>query len=183
MCEQILRDQASANPALKVAILRYFNPVGAHPSSLIGEDPSGVPNNLMPFISQVAAGERAELSIFGGDYETKDGTGVRDYLHVVDLAKGHLAALDYLSDHSGAFMVNLGTGVGYSVLDLVKAFSEVNNIEIPYKIIARRAGDLAEFYADPSRAENLLGWKAELSLREMCRDSWNWQSKNPEGYK
>lgn len=183
MCEQILRDQASANPALKVAILRYFNPVGAHPSSLIGEDPSGVPNNLMPFISQVAAGKRAELSIFGGDYETKDGTGVRDYLHVVDLAKGHLAALDYLSDHSGAFMVNLGTGVGYSVLDLVKAFSEVNNIEIPYKIIARRAGDLAEFYADPSRAENLLGWKAELSLREMCRDSWNWQSKNPEGYK
>ena len=163
-------------------LLRYFNPVGAHPSGLMGEDPRGIPNNLMPFISQVAAGRRHHLNVFGSDYDTPDGTGVRDYIHVVDLARGHVAATEYMRDHTGTEAVNLGTGVGYSVLDIVKAFEAANGIRIPYVIAPRRAGDVATVYADPGKSLRLLGWKAEKTLEDMCRDSWNWQSRNPNGY-
>ncbi len=182
MGEQILRDIAQADPRWSVVLLRYFNPVGAHESGDIGEDPRGIPNNLMPYISQVAIGRREHLSVFGNDYPTPDGTGVRDYIHVVDLARGHVAAIDYLMDHKGAEVFNLGTGVGYSVLDMVKAFETANNLEIPYQIAPRRAGDLPEVYADPSKSAQVLGWSAQRTLEDMCRDSFHWQSKNPQGY-
>lgn len=183
MMEQILSDTAKANPDMSIVILRYFNPIGAHESGRIGEDPNGIPNNLMPYITQVAAGRLKCLGVFGNDYDTHDGTGVRDYIHVVDLAKGHVKAIDYSATHKGTEIFNLGTGTGYSVLDIVNAFSKVNNIEIPYEIKPRRAGDIAECYADASKAEKLLGWKAEKGLEDMCRDSWNWQSHNVSGYK
>ncbi|MDD3411092.1 MAG: UDP-glucose 4-epimerase GalE [Eubacteriales bacterium] len=182
MIEQIMQDVAHANPDWAVALLRYFNPVGAHESGLIGENPVGIPNNLMPYITQVATGKLKELRVFGNDYPTPDGTGVRDYIHVVDLAKGHVAACEYLENHTGCEVINLGTGVGYSVLDLVKAFERVNGIKIPYVIAPRRAGDIAQCYADASKAKRLLGWTAKLSLDDMCRDSWHWQSTNPNGY-
>lgn len=165
----------------KIAILRYFNPVGAHESGLIGEDPKGIPNNLMPIIAQVATGRREKLNVWGNDYSTPDGTGVRDYIHVVDLAAGHLKALKKL-DEPQCFEVNLGTGQGYSVLDVVKAFEHVSNREIKYEIAPRRPGDVAECYADPTFARDFLGWSAEKNLREMCQDMWHWQSKNPNGY-
>ncbi len=183
MMEQILSDTAKANPDMSVVLLRYFNPIGAHESGRIGEDPNGIPNNLMPYITQVAAGRLKELGVFGDDYPTHDGTGVRDYIHVVDLAKGHVKAIEYSEKHKGTEVFNLGTGTGYSVLDIVKAFSKVNNIEIPYVIKPRRAGDIAECYADARKAEEILGWKAEKSLEDMCRDSWNWQSNNVNGYR
>lgn len=182
MIEQILTDTAHANSELSVVLLRYFNPIGAHESGLIGEAPNGIPNNLMPYISQVAIGKREKLSVYGNDYPTHDGTGVRDYIHVVDLAKGHVAAINYAAKHKGTEVVNLGTGVGYSVLDIVKSFERVNGITIPYVITSRRPGDIAECYADPQKAYNLLGWKAEKNIDDMCRDSWNWQQKNPNGY-
>ena len=181
--EQILTDTQRANPEMSIVILRYFNPIGAHKSGRIGEDPNGIPNNLMPFITQVAAGRLPQLGVFGDDYPTRDGTGVRDYIHVVDLAKGHVKAIDYSADHKGAEIVNLGTGTGYSVLEIVKAFERVNNIKIPYVIKPRRAGDIAECFANAEKAEKVLGWKAELGLDEMCFDSWNWQSHNKNGYK
>lgn len=183
MMEQILSDTARANPEMSVVLLRYFNPIGAHESGRIGEDPNGIPNNLMPYITQVAAGRLKQLGIFGDDYPTHDGTGVRDYIHVVDLAKGHVKAIDYSANHKGTEVFNLGTGTGYSVLDIVKAFSKVNNIEIPYEIKPRRAGDIAECFADPTKAKTELGWVAEKDLEDMCRDSWNWQSNNVNGYK
>ena len=173
--EIILRDTAAAEPELSVVLLRYFNPIGAHPSGLIGERPNGIPNNLMPYVTQVAAGILKQLSVFGNDYDTRDGTGVRDYIHVVDLAKGHLKALEYSFSHSGCEVFNLGTGVGYSVLDIVKTFEKVNGVKIPYVIAPRRAGDIAEYYGDPTKAYELLGWKTEKTLDDMCRDSWNWQ--------
>ena len=182
MGEQILRDIAKADPEWSVVLLRYFNPVGAHPSGLIGEHPSGVPNNLMPFISQTAVGKREKLSVFGNDYPTPDGTGVRDYIHVVDLARGHVCAMDYLMTHQGEAVFNLGTGQGYSVLDMVHAFEAANGVVIPYVIAPRRSGDLAVCYADPARSQQQLGWRAQFDLTDMCRDSWNWQSKNPNGY-
>ncbi len=182
MNEQILRDTAAANPGFNVVLLRYFNPVGAHPSGLMGEDPSGIPNNLMPFVSQTAIGKRDKVSVFGNDYDTKDGTGVRDYLHVVDLAKGHIAALRYELEHGGVETFNLGTGKGYSVLEMIAAFSKACGHQIPYVIADRRPGDLATVYADPSKAKKVLGWEAEKGLDEMCADAWNWQSKNPNGY-
>lgn len=183
MSEQIMRDMAFADKDWAVALLRYFNPIGAHPSGLIGEDPKGIPNNLMPYISQVAVGRRKELSVFGNDYDTPDGTGVRDYIHVVDLARGHVAAIEYMQkNHRGESVFNLGTGTGYSVLDMVKAFSRVTGREIPYKIVDRRPGDLATVYSSPDKSAELLGWKAQHSLDDMCRDAWNWQSKNPMGY-
>jgi len=181
--EEMLRDLNASEKRWRIALLRYFNPIGAHPSGLIGEDPNGIPNNLFPFITQVAIGAREELSIFGDDYPTPDGTGVRDYIHVVDLARGHLAALDYQEQNDGLLTVNLGTGQGYSVLDMVNTFAEVSGRQIPYRIAARRAGDIASCYADPTFAEQALGWKAVFGLREMCRDGWNWQQKNPRGYK
>ena len=183
MLEQILTDIAYADKDLSVVLLRYFNPVGAHKSGLIGEDPNGIPNNLMPFISQVAIGKRECLSVFGNDYNTKDGTGVRDYIHVVDLANGHLKALDYLNDHDGVSVFNLGTGTGYSVLEMVKAFEKASGREVKYKITARRPGDIAECYANPEKARRELGFEAKYTLEDMCRDAWNWQSKNPNGYK
>lgn len=183
MMEQILTDTANANPDMSIVILRYFNPIGAHESGRIGEDPNGIPNNLMPYITQVAAGRLKCLGVFGNDYPTHDGTGVRDYIHVVDLAKGHVKAIDYSAEHKGTEIFNLGTGTGYSVLDIVNAFSNVNNIEIPYEIKPRRAGDIAECYADASKAEKTLGWTAEKTLEDMCKDSWNWQSQNVNGYK
>ncbi len=182
MVENILHDLNASNPAWCVAVLRYFNPVGAHASGLIGEDPNGIPNNLMPYISQVAVGRRDFLSIFGGDYLTPDGTGVRDYIHVVDLAKGHLAALDYLSKTPGLLTVNLGTGIGLSVLEMVNAFQIASGIEIPYQIVERRAGDIACCYADPALAAEKLGWRAELGVEAMCHDAWRWQSNNLNGY-
>lgn len=182
MNEQILTDATKADPELSVVLLRYFNPIGAHESGMIGENPNGVPNNLMPYITQVAVGKLEQLGVFGDDYPTHDGTGVRDYIHVVDLAKGHVKAIDYASVHKGTEIVNLGTGVGYSVLDIVKTFIKVNGVDIPYAIKPRRAGDIAECYADPSKALEVLGWKAEKNLEDMCRDSWNWQKKNPRGY-
>ena len=183
MSERILTDAASADKELSAVILRYFNPVGAHESGLIGEDPSGVPNNLMPYITQVAVRKLEKLRVFGNDYDTQDGTGVRDYIHVVDLAKGHVAALKYAASHKGAEIFNLGSGCGHSVLEIVKTFEKVNGVEIPYEIVGRRDGDLPEYYADPSKANELLGWKTEKSLEDMCRDSWKWQSGNPDGYK
>ena len=182
MNEQILQDASNADKDLSVVLLRYFNPIGAHESGKIGENPNGIPNNLMPYITQVAAGRLKCLGVFGNDYNTHDGTGVRDYIHVVDLAKGHVKAIDYAEKHKGTEIFNLGTGVGYSVLDIVKAFSRANNIEIPYEIKPRRAGDIDECYADPTKAKEVLGWQAEKSLEEMCKDSWNWQSNNINGY-
>ncbi len=182
MIEQILEDARTADPALQVVILRYFNPVGAHSSGRIGEDPSGIPNNLMPYIAQVAVGRLAQLSVFGGDYPTPDGTGVRDYIHVVDLAKGHLHALRKLAENPGLLRCNLGTGRGYSVLEMVAAFARAAGCQIPHAITARRPGDIATCYADPSLAREKLGWQAELGLEEMCRDHWRWQKNNPNGY-
>ena len=182
MTEQILSGMAHADKEWSIVLLRYFNPVGAHASGLIGEDPRGIPNNLMPFISQVAVGRREKLSVFGNDYDTHDGTGVRDYIHVVDLAKGHVAAVKYAVENLGCEVFNLGTGTGYSVLDMVKAFEEANGVKVPYQIVDRRPGDLATWYADPTKSREKLGWKAEKTLVDMCRDSWNWQSKNPMGY-
>lgn len=180
--EEILRDLNVANNHWNVALLRYFNPVGAHPSGRIGEDPNDIPNNLMPYITQVAVGKLDELSVFGDDYPTHDGTGVRDYIHVVDLAIGHLKALEKLTSDPGVVTYNLGTGQGYSVLDVVKAFEKASGKEIPYKITDRRPGDIAINYADPSKAEKELGWKAKYDLVDMCKHSWNWQSQNPDGY-
>lgn len=182
MVERILTDIAKAEPQFSVTILRYFNPVGAHKSGLIGEDPSGIPNNLLPYISQVAIGKLAQLSVFGSDYDTHDGTGVRDYIHVVDLAIGHLKALNRHQDDAGLHIYNLGTGSGYSVLDMVKAFEKVNNIHIPYQLVARRQGDIATCYSDPSLAKQELGWVAERGLEDMMKDTWNWQKNNPQGY-
>ncbi len=182
MIEQILRDWAATDAAASVVLLRYFNPVGAHPSGLIGEAPNGIPNNLMPYISQVAVGRREHLSVFGNDYPTPDGTGVRDYIHVVDLARGHVAALAWATEHCGTEVFNLGTGHGSSVLELVSAFERATGVPVPYVIAPRRAGDIAECWADPGKAERLLGWMATLGLDEMCRDSWNWQKNNPNGY-
>ena len=180
MIEQILRDFNHAHPEVAVDLLRYFNPGGAHESGLIGEDPVGIPNNLMPYICQVAVGKLKQLSVFGNDYPTHDGTGVRDYIHVVDLAKGHVAACKY--QHKGVEVFNLGTGIGYSVLDMVHAFEEANGIKIPYRIVGRRPGDIATCYADCTKAAKVLGWKAEKTLVDMCRDGWRWQKQNPNGY-
>ena len=182
MVEQILTDLQKAQPDWSIALLRYFNPVGAHPSGDMGEDPQGIPNNLMPYISQVAVGKLEKLGVFGDDYDTPDGTGVRDYIHVVDLAKGHVKAIDYIFSNPGLDVINLGTGVGYSVLDMVKAFGKACGKEIPYEIKPRRAGDIAMCYADPAKAAKVLGWKAEKGLDEMCADTWRWQSQNPNGY-
>ncbi len=182
MIEQILMDVQVANPEWNVILLRYFNPVGAHPSGLIGESPNGIPNNLMPYISQVAVGKLAELQVFGSDYETPDGTGIRDYIHVVDLARGHLAALEKIKEQPGLEIYNLGTGQGYSVLEMTRAFEESTGQKVPYKQVDRRAGDIAECYADASKAKRDLGWVAELSLERMCEDTWRWQSRNPNGY-
>jgi UDP-glucose 4-epimerase len=182
MVEDILRDLAAADPAWSIALLRYFNPVGAHPSGLIGEDPTGVPNNLMPYVAQVAVGKLDCLPVFGNDYPTPDGTGVRDYIHVVDLARGHLAALAKLHRQSGVLTVNLGTGRGYSVLDMVRAFEQACGSPIPYRISPRRSGDVPSYFADPSRARDLLGWQAERGLAAMCEDTWRWQRQNPQGY-
>jgi UDP-glucose 4-epimerase len=176
MVEQMLGDLAASDPAWRVAILRYFNPVGAHPSGLIGEDPNGVPNNLMPSVAQAAVGKLAELRVFGSDYPTPDGTGVRDYIHVVDLARGHLAALDALRTRGGVVTVNLGTGRGYSVLELVRAFAAASGRTVPHRLVDRRPGDVAQCYADPSRAAELLGWRATLGVEAMCADTWRWQS-------
>ncbi len=183
MIEQILTDMHTSDPEWNIVLLRYFNPIGAHPSGLIGEDPNGIPNNLMPYITQVAVGKRDKLHIYGNDYDTPDGTGVRDYIHVVDLAKGHLAALKAIERNCGVEVYNLGTGQGYSVLDVVRTFEEVNGVKIPYVIDSRRPGDIAVSYSSTAKALVELGWKAELGLAEMCRDSWNWQKKNPEGYR
>lgn len=183
MLEQILRDLEVSDKEWSVVLLRYFNPIGAHESGRIGEDPNGIPNNLMPYITQVAAGRLKCLGVFGNDYPTHDGTGVRDYIHVVDLAKGHVKAIEYSAEHKGTEIFNLGTGVGYSVLDIVKAFEKANSIKIPYVIKPRRAGDIAECFADATKAKKILGWIAEKSLEDMCRDSWNWQSHNVNGYK
>ena len=182
MSEQIIRDAAAARPEMSAVLLRYFNPVGAHPSGRIGENPSGIPNNLMPYIAQVAVGRLESLGIFGNDYPTKDGTGVRDYIHVVDLAKGHVAALEYSLEHTGVEAFNLGSGQGSSVLDLVRAFERASGVKIPYRILPRREGDLPAYWADASKAERILKWKAEKTLEDMCRDTWNWQKNNPSGY-
>ncbi len=180
--EYMLKDLYKADPSFNIAILRYFNPIGAHESGLIGEDPKGIPNNLCPYITQVAVGKRKELGIFGDDYDTPDGTGVRDYIHVVDLAKGHVLAVNKLAENPGLLIVNLGTGVGYSVLDMVHAFEKVTGKPLPYKIMPRRPGDIDCCYADPSYAEKVLGFKTEKTLEDMCRDAMNWQTKNPDGY-
>ena len=182
MIEDMLRDICKADKYLNVAILRYFNPVGAHKSGKIGEDPNGIPNNLMPYITKVAIGKLEELSIFGDDYNTPDGTGVRDYIHVVDLAQGHVKALEKLEEQPGLVTYNLGTGKGYSVLDVVSSFSKASNTEIPYRIVDRRPGDVAMYCANPAKAKAELGWKAKYGLDEMCEDSWRWQSSNPNGY-
>jgi len=181
MIEEILRDLLVADPQWRIAILRYFNPVGAHPSGLIGESPNGIPNNLMPFVAQVAVGQRPELSVFGNDYPTPDGTGVRDYIHVIDLALGHLAALDALSRQAGELTVNLGTGQGYSVLEMVRAFEKASGRAVPYRLVARRPGDVASCYADPAQAAEQLGWRASRGIEEMCVDTWRWQMGNPQG--
>lgn len=181
MIEDILRDLLVSDPEWRIAILRYFNPVGAHASGLIGESPNGIPNNLMPFVSQVAVGQRSELSVFGSDYPTPDGTGVRDYIHVVDLALGHLAALDALARSAGMLTVNLGTGQGYSVLDMVRAFETASGRCVPYRLVDRRPGDIASCYADPALAEAVLGWRATRGIEEMCSDTWRWQAANPAG--
>jgi len=178
MIEDILRDTARSDPQWRIALLRYFNPVGAHESGLIGEDPQGIPNNLLPYVAQVAAGILPQLSIFGADYPTPDGTGIRDYIHVVDLARGHLAALGALEESSDMLTLNLGTGRGYSVLEMIKAFSEASGRRIDYRVVGRRPGDVAECYADPSRALELIGWRAHRTLEQMCADAWRWQKKN-----
>lgn len=180
--EHILQDLNVADSDWNVVLLRYFNPIGAHPSGLIGEDPKGIPNNLLPYIAQVAVGKLKELAVFGDDYDTPDGTGVRDYIHVVDLAKGHVDALKKLNKGDGVSIYNLGTGNGYSVLDVVKAFHEASGKDIPYAIKERRAGDIATCYADATKAKNEIGWSAKYNIEDMCKDSWNWQSKNPNGY-
>lgn len=182
MCERILRDTAYALPEWSVVLLRYFNPIGAHESGRIGENPAGIPNNLMPYITQTALGKLEKLHVYGSDYDTHDGTGVRDYIHVEDLAQGHLDAMLYAEQHTGCEEINLGTGVGYSVLDIVNAFERVNAVKIPYVIDARRPGDVATVYANPEKARRLLGWQAEKTIDDMCRDSWNWQKNNPRGY-
>lgn len=182
MIEDILRDLQHSDPTWRISILRYFNPIGAHESGLIGEDPSGIPNNLLPYVAQVAVGRLSKLRVWGNDYPTIDGTGVRDYIHVMDLADGHVAALQYLLAHPGLTTVNLGTGIGYSVLQVVQAFSEASGKQIDYEFMPRRAGDIAINYADASLAKSLLGWSANRNLGDMCAHSWNWQSKNPQGY-
>lgn len=182
MLEQILRDVEVADKEWSIALLRYFNPIGAHESGLIGEDPAGIPNNLMPFIAQVAVGKRPELSVFGNDYDTVDGTGVRDYIHVIDLALGHIKALEKISTTAGVHTYNLGSGQGTSVLELVQAFEKVNGVPVPYKIVDRRPGDVATCYANADKALAELNWKTEKTIEDMCRDTWNWQSKNPNGY-
>ncbi len=183
MLEEIFMDIQKADPEWNIVLLRYFNPIGAHKSGRIGEDPNGIPNNLMPYITQVAVGKRAELGVFGNDYDTPDGTGVRDYIHVVDLANGHVKALQAIENGCGLAIYNLGTGQGYSVLDVVNAFMKVNNVPVPYVIKPRRPGDIATCYSNPAKAERELGWKAQFGIEEMCRDSWNWQKNNPDGYK
>ena len=183
MNEQILTDCCKADPELNVALLRYFNPIGAHKSGLIGEDPNGIPNNLVPYIAKVAVGKLEKVHVYGNDYPTPDGTGVRDYIHVVDLARGHVAAIKKLEEKTGLFICNLGTGKGYSVLDVIHAFSKACGRELPYVIDPRRPGDIAECWADPSKAKRELGWVAAYGIDEMCADSWNWQKKNPDGYK
>ena len=182
IAEQVLRDLEISDAAWRIATLRYFNPVGAHESGLIGEDPAGVPNNLMPYVAQVAVGKLERLRIFGSDYATHDGTGVRDYIHVVDLARGHIKALDALESLDSSFVVNLGTGTGYSVLDVVKAFEAASGKPVPYELVARRPGDIAECFADPAAAAKLLGWQAEHGIERMCADHWRWQSQNPKGF-
>ncbi|EJO57193.1 UDP-glucose 4-epimerase GalE [Burkholderia multivorans] len=182
IAEQILRDLEVSDPSWRIATLRYFNPVGAHASGLIGEDPAGIPNNLMPYVAQVAVGKLEKLRVFGSDYPTPDGTGVRDYIHVVDLAKGHIAALDALVKRDASFVVNLGTGQGYSVLDVVRAFEKVSGRPVPYEIVARRPGDVAECYANPQAAADIIGWRATLGLDDMCADHWRWQEANPRGF-
>lgn len=182
MVEEILSDVYRADPEWNIALLRYFNPVGAHKSGLIGEDPTGIPNNLMPYISQVAVGKLEKLSVFGDDYPTKDGTGVRDYIHVVDLAIGHVHAIVKLAEKPGLVIYNLGTGEGYSVLDMVRAFEEASGREVAYMIAPRREGDIAECWANPDKAAEELGWRAKRGVREMCEDTWRWQSNNPKGY-
>jgi len=183
--EEILQDLYGSDHSFQIAILRYFNPVGAHKSGRIGEDPNGIPNNLMPYISQVAVGKREHLNVFGGDYDTKDGTGVRDYIHVMDLSDAHLKALEYLNKHKEhkPLVVNVGAGQGYSVLDMVKAFEKASGKKVPYKIVERRPGDIATCYAEPSYAKEVLGWEAKRGIKEMCEDAWRWQSQNPDGYK
>lgn len=183
MVEDMLRDLAASDPRWRIAILRYFNPVGAHDSGVIGEDPNGIPNNLLPYIAKVAVGKLPELTVFGSDYATPDGTGVRDYIHVMDLAEGHLRAMDALQTHRGAHAWNLGTGQGYSVMDIIRAFEAASGRRIPYRIAPRRPGDIAICYADPTKAEQTLGWKAVRGLPEMMRDTWRWQSMNPDGYR
>jgi UDP-glucose 4-epimerase len=183
MIEEFFQDVFVADDSWNIALLRYFNPVGAHKSGLIGEDPNDIPNNLIPYISQVAVGKLSRLSVFGGDYDTPDGTGVRDYIHVVDLAKGHVKALQALEGKPQVLIVNLGTGNGYSVLDMVKAFEKASGKNIPYQVVGRRPGDISTCYADPAYAKEKLNWKAEYELDEMCEDTWRWQSKNPDGYK
>jgi len=182
MAEQVLRDLEVSDPSWRVATLRYFNPVGAHASGLIGEDPAGIPNNLMPYVAQVAVGKLEKLRVFGSDYPTPDGTGVRDYIHVVDLAKGHIAALDALATRDASFVVNLGTGQGYSVLEVVRAFEKASGRPVPYELVARRPGDVAECYANPQAAADLIGWRATLGIDEMCADHWKWQEANPRGF-
>ena len=182
MIEKILQGIVTADPEWSVVLLRYFNPIGAHPSGLIGEDPRGVPNNLMPYISQTAIGRLECLNVFGDDYDTPDGTGVRDYIHVMDLARGHVAAIAYMAEHPGESVFNLGTGKGYSVLEMVHAFETANHVHVPYRIAPRRAGDLPTVYACPDKSARILGWHAQYSLEDMCRDSWNWQTHNPNGY-
>lgn len=182
MIEQILKGLCVSDSEMSVVLLRYFNPIGAHKSGLIGEDPAGIPNNLLPYVSQVAIGRREFLTVHGNDYDTHDGTGVRDYIHVVDLAKAHIKAIEFASSHKGCEVFNVGTGNGYSVLDVVQAFEKASGKKVPYKIGPRRAGDLATVFADCSKAEKLLGFKTEFNLSDMCRDAWNWQSKNPNGY-
>lgn len=183
MLEEILMDMQKADARWNIVLLRYFNPIGAHESGTIGEDPNGIPNNLMPYIAQVAVGKRPELGVFGNDYDTPDGTGVRDYIHVVDLARGHVKAMKAFEMEKGLKIYNLGTGHGYSVLDVVKAFEKVNGVKVPYSIKPRRPGDIATCYSDPAKAWKELGWKAEFGIEEMCRDSWKWQKNNPDGYR
>ncbi|MFC0397854.1 UDP-glucose 4-epimerase GalE [Paraburkholderia rhizosphaerae] len=182
IAEQILRDIEVSDPSWRIATLRYFNPVGAHESGLIGEAPGGIPNNLMPYVAQVAVGKRDKLSVFGGDYDTPDGTGVRDYIHVVDLALGHIKALDALAKHDKSFVVNLGTGQGYSVLEVVRSFEKASGQKVPYQIVARRPGDIAQCFANPAAAERLLGWRAQHGIERMCVDHWRWQQRNPNGF-
>ena len=183
MSEQVIRDACAANPRIAGVLLRYFNPVGAHPSGRIGEDPLGVPNNLMPFLAQVAVGRRDRLQVFGGDYPTPDGTGVRDYIHVMDLAEAHVSAVEHALANAGCITLNLGTGTGYSVLEMVRAFEQACGRPIPYEIVGRRPGDVAAVWADPALARTTLGWRALRGLGEMCRDAWAWQSANPHGYR